>query len=145
MSILCGLYPEIEPFETGFLDTGDGHQVYWERVGTKGGKPAVFLHGGQWRGEQVVPAEWVALSLTRHVENIQWGQMGVYGYGFMWYPGRMLGSNGYRVIRAAGNGDQRVFILPDAKLVITVFAGNYNNFRFRTGRKILDRVMSSRR
>ncbi|PLP61321.1 prolyl aminopeptidase [Mesorhizobium loti] len=40
------LYPEIEPFETGTLDVGDGHQVYWERVGTKGTKPAVFLHGG---------------------------------------------------------------------------------------------------
>ncbi|WP_144223925.1 prolyl aminopeptidase [Mesorhizobium amorphae] len=40
------LYPEIEPFETGTLDVGDGHQIYWERVGTKGAKPAVFLHGG---------------------------------------------------------------------------------------------------
>lgn len=46
MSELRSFYPEIEPFETGFLDTGDGHRVYWERVGTKGAKPAVFLHGG---------------------------------------------------------------------------------------------------
>lgn len=43
---LRALYPEIEPFETGMLDVGDGHTVYWERVGTKGAKPAVFLHGG---------------------------------------------------------------------------------------------------
>ncbi len=43
---LRGYYPEIEPFETGFLDVGDGHTIYWERVGTKGAKPAVFLHGG---------------------------------------------------------------------------------------------------
>jgi proline iminopeptidase len=50
MSDLRGLYPEIEPFESGFLDTGDGHQVYWERVGTRGGKPAVFLHGGPGGG-----------------------------------------------------------------------------------------------
>lgn len=40
------LYPEIEPFESGTLDVGDGHEVYWERIGTKGAKPAVFLHGG---------------------------------------------------------------------------------------------------
>ncbi len=39
-------YPGIEPFETGMLDVGDGHTIYWERVGTKGAKPAVFLHGG---------------------------------------------------------------------------------------------------
>lgn len=48
--ILRGLYPEIEPYETGFLDVGDGHTIYWERVGTKGGKPAVFLHGGPGGG-----------------------------------------------------------------------------------------------
>ncbi|MGC4025265.1 MAG: prolyl aminopeptidase [Mesorhizobium sp.] len=46
MSELRGLYPEIEPFESGMLDVGDGHQIYWERIGTKGAKPAVFLHGG---------------------------------------------------------------------------------------------------
>jgi proline iminopeptidase len=40
------LYPEIEPFETGMLDVGDGHSIYWERCGTRGAKPAVFLHGG---------------------------------------------------------------------------------------------------
>jgi proline iminopeptidase len=45
-SELRNLYPEIEPFESGTLDVGDGHTIYWERVGTKGGKPAVFLHGG---------------------------------------------------------------------------------------------------
>ena len=50
MTVLRTLYPEIEPFETGFLDTGDGHSVYWERVGTKGAKPAVFLHGGPGGG-----------------------------------------------------------------------------------------------
>ncbi len=50
MSGLRVLYPEIEPFETGMLDVGDGHSVYWERVGTKGGKPAVFLHGGPGGG-----------------------------------------------------------------------------------------------
>ncbi len=44
------LYPEIEPYETGILDVGDGHTLYWERVGTPGAKPAVFLHGGPGGG-----------------------------------------------------------------------------------------------
>lgn len=43
-------YPEIEPYETGMLDVGDGHLVYWEKVGTPGAKPAVFLHGGPGGG-----------------------------------------------------------------------------------------------
>jgi proline iminopeptidase len=47
---LRGFYPEIEPFDSGFLDVGDGHRVYWERFGTKGAKPAVFLHGGPGGG-----------------------------------------------------------------------------------------------
>ncbi len=47
---LRGLYPEIEPHASGLLDVGDGHTVYWERAGTPGAKPAVFLHGGPGGG-----------------------------------------------------------------------------------------------
>ncbi|MUO81138.1 prolyl aminopeptidase [Agrobacterium vitis] len=50
MTNLRSFYPEIEPFETGDLDVGDGHVIHWERVGTKGAKPAVFLHGGPGGG-----------------------------------------------------------------------------------------------
>ncbi|MER9404948.1 prolyl aminopeptidase [Mesorhizobium caraganae] len=49
-SSLRTLYPEIEPLESGMLDVGDGHTIYWERCGTKGAKPAVFLHGGPGGG-----------------------------------------------------------------------------------------------
>ena len=44
------LYPSIEPYATGMLDVGDGHSIYYERVGTPGAKPAVFLHGGPGSG-----------------------------------------------------------------------------------------------
>ena len=44
------LYPAIDPYAHGHLDVGDGHSVYWERVGTPGAKPAVFLHGGPGGG-----------------------------------------------------------------------------------------------
>lgn len=40
------LYPEIEPYESGMLDVGDGHSLYWELCGNPDGKPVVFLHGG---------------------------------------------------------------------------------------------------
>ena len=43
-------YPPVEPFDSGYLDVGDGHCLYWERVGTKGAKPAVLLHGGPGGG-----------------------------------------------------------------------------------------------
>lgn len=44
------MYPPIEPYQHGFLDTGDGHQVYWELCGNPQGKPVVFLHGGPGAG-----------------------------------------------------------------------------------------------
>ncbi len=47
---LCGLFPLIEPYASGHIDVGDGHSVYFERCGTPGAKPAVFLHGGPGGG-----------------------------------------------------------------------------------------------
>ena len=44
------LYPPIEPYATGMLDVGDGHILYWEKCGTPGAKPVVFLHGGPGSG-----------------------------------------------------------------------------------------------
>jgi len=44
------LYPAIEPYETGMLDVGDGHRLYWELCGNPDGKPVVFLHGGPGGG-----------------------------------------------------------------------------------------------
>ena len=44
------LYPEIEPFQTFFLDTGSQHQVYVEQSGNPDGVPVVFLHGGPCSG-----------------------------------------------------------------------------------------------
>jgi proline iminopeptidase len=44
------LYPPIEPYETGMLDVGDGHSLYWEVCGNPDGKPAVMLHGGPGSG-----------------------------------------------------------------------------------------------
>lgn len=44
------LYPEIEPYESGMLDAGDGHLVYWETCGNPAGKPAVVVHGGPGSG-----------------------------------------------------------------------------------------------
>jgi proline iminopeptidase len=41
-----GLYPPIEPYQTGMLPVSDGHVLYWETVGTPDGVPAMYLHGG---------------------------------------------------------------------------------------------------
>jgi proline iminopeptidase len=43
-------FPPIEPYDSGMLDVGDGHQVYWECSGNPAGKPALYLHGGPGSG-----------------------------------------------------------------------------------------------
>lgn len=43
-------YPPIEPYQTGMLDVGDGHSLYWELCGNPNGIPVVFLHGGPGAG-----------------------------------------------------------------------------------------------
>lgn len=48
------LFPEIGPFETGYLPLSDGHVMYWEQVGHPRGRPALFLHGGPGAGAGAV-------------------------------------------------------------------------------------------
>ena len=50
MTTLRRPYPAIEPFETGRLAVGDGHELYFEICGNPEGIPAVFLHGGPGSG-----------------------------------------------------------------------------------------------
>lgn len=49
------LYPEIEPYESGYLKVSPLYDLYYERCGNPDGIPVVFLHGGP--GSGVVPLE----------------------------------------------------------------------------------------
>lgn len=44
------LYPEIEPYNSGYLQVSDLHKIYYEEVGNPNGQPAVVLHGGPGAG-----------------------------------------------------------------------------------------------
>lgn len=44
------LFPEIEPFQQGFLPLDSLHSMYWEQSGNPSGTPVVFLHGGPGAG-----------------------------------------------------------------------------------------------
>lgn len=48
------LFPEIGPFESGYLPLTGGHVMYWEQVGSPRGQPALFLHGGPGAGAGAV-------------------------------------------------------------------------------------------
>lgn len=40
------LFPEIEPYDSGYLRVSDIHEIYFEQSGNPQGKPVFFLHGG---------------------------------------------------------------------------------------------------
>ena len=104
---------------------------------------SLFLHQGVWKGQQVVPAAWVSLSTQRHVQSLPISRDGTIGYGFMWYVGRGPDNGDYDLIAAVGLGDQRIFIVPESEVVLTVFAGNYREASKRSGTKVLIRVMDA--
>lgn len=49
------IFPEIEPYDSGFLKVGDIHEIYYEQSGNPEGKPIFFLHGGP--GGSTSPAQ----------------------------------------------------------------------------------------
>jgi hypothetical protein len=73
----------------------------------------MFLHQGRWDGQQVVPAEWVAVSTAWHVARDD----GL-GYGYHWNTDP--GSANYAAIGRAGQG---IYIYPEQNMVVVVTAG----------------------
>jgi proline iminopeptidase len=61
------LFPDTEPFATGYLPLEDGHVMYWEQVGHPHGMPVLFLHGGPGAGAGIIhrrffdPHHWRAI------------------------------------------------------------------------------------
>ncbi|MFN3545617.1 MAG: prolyl aminopeptidase [Thiobacillus sp.] len=50
MADLSALYPPIEPYAAGMLETGGVHRIYWETSGNPQGLPVLFVHGGPGAG-----------------------------------------------------------------------------------------------
>ncbi|MQX36573.1 prolyl aminopeptidase [Roseospira navarrensis] len=61
---MTDLHPPIDPFESGVLDVGDGHSLYWEQCGAPDGVPVLFLHGGPGAG--IAPSYRRFFNPTRH-------------------------------------------------------------------------------
>jgi CubicO group peptidase (beta-lactamase class C family) len=88
---------------------------------------SVFLHGGKWNGKQVVPAAWVESSTRRQFpfSPQPTDSGGRRGYGHFWWYSCLPGEIEART--AVGNGQQRVYVVPKYDLVVTIFAGRYND------------------
>jgi proline iminopeptidase len=47
---MLDFFPEIEPYNKGFLKVSDLHTIYFEEAGNPQGKPVIFVHGGPGGG-----------------------------------------------------------------------------------------------
>jgi CubicO group peptidase (beta-lactamase class C family) len=81
----------------------------------------LYLNGGRWRGEQVVPETWIDASF-RDWTDTDWGNA---HYGFQWWtyslerPGLPTVPNG--VLMASGYGGQKLFVVPELGLTAVFF------------------------
>jgi CubicO group peptidase (beta-lactamase class C family) len=93
---------------------------------------SLFLHGGRWNGRQVVPEDWVDRSTRRQFRfppRTGADASGEFGYGYFWWYNCYPSTTGLVEARTAvGNGQQRIFVLPGLDMVVTIFAGRYNDF-----------------
>ncbi len=99
---------------TGLPDTEGGLYLAPRDLAKIG---ALYLNGGKWNGTQIVPQEWVKLSVTPHVQVAEEG----WKYGFQWW----LGPHGKpeRLAWAArGFGGQELLVVPEYN-TIAVFTG----------------------
>ena len=104
---------------------------------------SLYLNGGKWDGKQVIPSSWIELSTRRQFRfrpRTGADAGGEFGYGYFWWYSCYPSDKGLIEARTAvGNGQQRVFVLPNVNMVVTIFAGRYNDFTTGNtlGRRIL--------
>jgi CubicO group peptidase (beta-lactamase class C family) len=82
----------------------------------------LVLTRGAWEGKPVVPADWVKRATTPVVEMPHRG-----GYGYHWYTGAFQDAAHPPLpwIAGIGWGGQRLYVIPNADLVIGINCGNY--------------------
>ena len=111
---------------------------------------SLYLHGGQWNGRRVLPADWVELSTRRQFRfgggpardrsRSGPGAEGAFGYAYFWWYGCYPSARGLIEARTAvGNGQQRIFVVPGLDMVVTILAGRYNDFT--TGNTLGTRIL----
>jgi len=82
----------------------------------------MVLDSGKWRGRQIVSADWIKQSTTP-----QFNGEGLYFYGYQWWLGRSLvARREVDWVAGVGLGGQRLYIVPDKRLVVAVNAGLYD-------------------
>ena len=109
-SVQCGADPQ------GISDGGNGFAMDVYDMAKFG---QLYLNGGVWEGEQIVPADWVAASTSLQFKR----SSGSADYGYQWWV-RTFGQEQYPAYFAQGHGGQYIFVVPQLELV-AAFTSDY--------------------
>jgi CubicO group peptidase (beta-lactamase class C family) len=132
----------------------DGYNFGWGEIYLRARDMAKFgllyLGGGRFGGEQVIPAAWVGASLQPYslginIDGVTGSAAGLYfrdiGYGYQWWSAR---AGEHRFDFAWGHGGQLVVLLPEQDMVIVTTADPLHHLPEESGWphevKILDLV-----
>jgi CubicO group peptidase (beta-lactamase class C family) len=88
------------------------------------------LERGKWGGRQIVSSSWIEDSIVpRLSSNDECDKAaGITSYGYLWWLGRSPPEHPERdMIIGAGNGGQRVVILPSLNAVVVITACRYGD------------------
>jgi CubicO group peptidase (beta-lactamase class C family) len=86
----------------------------------------LYLNEGQWDGEQIVPADWVATSTRKHIDATLQD-----GYGYQWW----VRADG--VYMALGYAGQYIVVVPEKALVVAI-TSDLAERDFYTPQQLLD-------
>ena len=89
----------------------------------------LYLNGGKWNGEQIVPADWVAVSTKEHFsfEPPFWSlNAGMDGYTYGWWHRSDVYGKG--AFSAVGWGEQHIIVMPEHDMVVVFTGGFYYDF-----------------
>jgi len=87
---------------------------------------SLYLKNGAWKGQQIVPKEWVRSSVTPDAPHVQPGEE--FGYGYQWWvPKGNVGE-----FMAIGIYNQNIYVNPTTNTVIVKLSANprYNDPAF---------------
>jgi CubicO group peptidase (beta-lactamase class C family) len=105
----------------------------------------LYLNKGQWSGQTVVPADWVAESTRAHTSNARRG----IAYGYLWWVsegGKQFGANtGAEAISARGSGGQYIIVAPARKIVVVHVNDTDENDKLESDefRNLLQRIFAA--
>jgi CubicO group peptidase (beta-lactamase class C family)/sugar lactone lactonase YvrE len=85
----------------------------------------LYLNGGVWEGQQLVPSEWVATSTTQQSSGTSPSgvNLGQAGYGYLWWVTEVAG---YPAYFALGYGAQVLYVVPGLDLVAVAMVAEPN-------------------